>query len=527
MDQEPGAGHHAVTHMAAELLFKSPIASSGGTIGGLHQTEFFHALDKAQHYADRWYGRTSHAAWADPGAQRQHAMASPYKSGIENLHTDRDYVVKELDNAQLAHQHGRADAELKHLGLAVHAIEDSYSEAHAFRDKSAHAGNPDAKIEAFNVFDPLGLSTEGPKSAPVSHVGEGTHDARFDQVPVDKQGDPTLPEHQAAAKAVAETLQKYYEHRDGDRAGAHDVHKETVDRFFQPSDGGVTVNKDYDEHYRHERDERLEIREHYLDSLHHHDGSPTPPPDPAKADPHPQAPGDARPYDKLPSDAGIPGGLGSTSTGWSHFGAGHGSAGHDGHDQRQAGVTHVAGHPDTDVHRADANDKVVPVPYDSGRADARHDDKVAPNGSRLAADHDGPGGPKAAYDSAHTSVPHRDAPDGVQGHAPHGDHDKPATASAQHNGHAGSAQHGAHAAQTAAVSPAYASNTNPHQIVGPTQAPVDSYAVGHDHHSSTQPAGHGVIHPDNAAAAEAAAQATAQQTAMAYAHEMAHQVHVA
>ena len=302
MDQADGAGHHAVTKMAVHQLFGPDEVGASGTIGGYSETQFFQKLDAAQQHQDRIWGPTTHPAWAHPHAQREHAMASPYTTGLDNLHTDRDYVVGELDKAHAAHLAGDSKGEMSHLGAAAHALEDSYSDAHAFRDPSVYAGNPEAKVESFNVFDPAGISTHGPIDAPVSYIGEGTHDARFDVVPIDKDGNPVLPDHQAGAKATAEMLKTYFDARDKDGHSAHAAHMETLDKFFQPSPDGVHVNKTVTEAWKHERDERLDIRHHLEDRFHHQE--------------QPQ------PYDKHPEDAGLPGGVSQARPGPEHAAGG-------------------------------------------------------------------------------------------------------------------------------------------------------------------------------------------------------------
>lgn len=311
MDQAAGAGHHAVTHMAVQELFSAK-ADHHELVHGYTQQGFFGQLDQAQEHQDRWYGPTTHAAWADPHAQMQHAMGSPYMSGAANLNTDRDYIVKELDNAHAAHAAHDTEGEMAHLGAAAHALEDSYSDAHVFRDLSVYSGNEKAHIEAFNVFDPLGLSTHGPVTAPVSHVGEGTHDARFDVVPVDKSGNPILLDHQAAAKAVADMLGTYFDHVDGDAKTARDANLHTVDQFFQPSIHGVEVNAHVTDAWKHERDDRLTIREDQLDTPQHQQQGPPHLPDPQPpAAPSAPVPSSTpvtpnTPSSQPPNDGGLP-----------------------------------------------------------------------------------------------------------------------------------------------------------------------------------------------------------------------------
>lgn len=238
MDQEDHAGHHAVTREAVRELFASGRADASGRIDGLTEEEYFAALDAAQEYQDRWYGPTIDPAWLNPDAQRQHGMADPRHDGLWNLATDRQYVEDELAAAS------RAD-EMRHLGNAVHALEDSYSEAHAWRAESAAHGDPTAPVESFNVFNPL----PSPSMGTWGVLGtEGTHDHRFDAVPVDEAGHLLRGTDQAAAHATAAVLGAYH-----DGTGVHD----TVASFYRASPDGVDVNGKYTAEWAAERDRRL------------------------------------------------------------------------------------------------------------------------------------------------------------------------------------------------------------------------------------------------------------------------------
>jgi hypothetical protein len=259
-------------------------------------------------------GDTWKPYWADPEAQRRHSMADPALSGTENLEAVKGFVTGQLDDAKSAHDalqnfdtldtnrdsflsqeeleqggqqgvlQGRAasylktntgdleelsndewgdendgvtkadlqKAEMRNLGAATHALEDSYSNAHMFRDTSDPA-DPHAPVEAFNVFNPTddetlgaaaggalagaavgsiipGLGTAagaivggiiGGIAGMVAGDDMGTHDKRFDEVPVsgkvpvDAAGIPissnlTRSSDQAAADASAEMLGDYF-----------------------------------------------------------------------------------------------------------------------------------------------------------------------------------------------------------------------------------------------------------------------------------------------------------------------------
>src|SRR5271156_1620222 len=95
-------------------------------------------------------GRRS-ASPASPSAQREHSMADPSKSAEQNLTEIRAWVTGNLYLAHVAHGMGNSALEWKYLGAAVHALEDSYSNAHMFRDPS-NPTDPHAHIEAINNF---------------------------------------------------------------------------------------------------------------------------------------------------------------------------------------------------------------------------------------------------------------------------------------------------------------------------------------------------------------------------------------
>ena len=310
MDQTPGAGHHAVTHMAVHQLFQSGLADDKGLINGKTEQQYFDKLDHWQHHADRIVdahtvlGPTTYPGWFSGSAQREHSMADPHKDGPTNLQIDRDFVVGELDRAHAAHAAGKPDLEMKHLGAALHALEDSYSEAHVWRDAKVYSGDPTAPVQSINVFDPGGLSTHEPLKHP-----EGTHDPEFDKVPVDKDGNAILPAHQAAAKAGAEMLHTYAQTREKDPQTAHAESKATVDKFFQPSPDGVRVNDKLTDAWKHEHDHRLE-QTHKVEADFHNQPSPGQP-----APAQPATPPAAKPEDRPPTDAGVPGGVSQQTQG--------------------------------------------------------------------------------------------------------------------------------------------------------------------------------------------------------------------
>lgn len=270
MDQSKGAGHHAITRQAVHEFFASGrAAGTPPRIDGMTEDEYFRALDAAQEHQDRLVettdvniaghhisvpsgtGPTTHSAWSDGAAQREHGMADPAHTGSWNLDTDRQYVEDQVAAS-------RSGDQMSHLGAAAHALEDSYSEAHAWRTDAANRGDPTAPVQSFNVFDPTpGASHGGVRTGGIVTGIEETHDARFDKVPVDASGNPIHGSDQAAVHATAQMLETAYdtEHQPDAAARTH-VH-DTVQRFYQAAPAGVDVNIGADAAWEAERDRRL------------------------------------------------------------------------------------------------------------------------------------------------------------------------------------------------------------------------------------------------------------------------------
>jgi hypothetical protein len=269
VDQHAGAGHHAITREAVRQFFASGRAV-GGKIDGMTEDEYYHALDAAQEHADRLVettpvtvaghttnvptgsGPTTHNAWTDGAAQREHGMADPHHTGQWNLDTDRQFVEDQVAAS-------RTGDRVAHLGAAAHALEDSYSEAHAFRTHAADSGDPTAAVQSFNVFDPTpGAVHGGVRTGGVVSGLDETHDERFDQVAVDPTTGALIHgTDRAAAAATAQLLEAAYdgEHQP-DAAAAGHVH-DTVGQFYQGAPGGVGVNIAADPAWEAERDRRL------------------------------------------------------------------------------------------------------------------------------------------------------------------------------------------------------------------------------------------------------------------------------
>jgi hypothetical protein len=219
------------------------------------QDQYYRVLDHAQEQQDRVPGPTILPAWVDGKAQREHGLADPHLTGEQNLAIDRNYVEQNLADAR----HGN---EMTHLGDAVHALEDSFSEAHTFRGDAVNRGDPSAPIESLNVFNPLPSPHQHTWGWPFGT--EGTHDARFDHVPVGKNGDLIRGTDIAAAHAVAQALGAYHDHQHENDTSARKAIEATVDRFYKASESGVKVNDVYTDSWAHERDHRLEIHHHEI-----------------------------------------------------------------------------------------------------------------------------------------------------------------------------------------------------------------------------------------------------------------------
>jgi len=244
-DQEIGAGHHAITAAATHRLFE--MANTDGKVLGMTESQFFQAMDHWQGYADRsplggWMEQTPFglgntwepSSW-NPDAQRAHSMADPSQTGDQNLENVRDYIVFNMMQAKEARGQ---EQELECLGAAVHALEDSYSSAHVFRDPQ-NPIDPGAQIIAFNNFSP-GTDAQ-------------THDKVFDKVAVSSDRLIERGTDQAAAVAVAEMLKSYVDNVPNDFSWSQEAFSQTVSPFFRGDDIQVYSNKN-DPAYQAQRD---------------------------------------------------------------------------------------------------------------------------------------------------------------------------------------------------------------------------------------------------------------------------------
>ena len=247
------AGHRAITAQAVKQLFESR-ADAHGFIDGMTQHQYFVALNIAQAHQDRFYGPTWHPAWAHGSAQREHSMADPHVSGLQNLANIRDHIEREFYIA-------KHEGTMTHLGNAIHAVEDSYAEGHAWRGPSTNSGDPTAPIESLNVYNPF----PSPHQGTWGILGtSGTHDNRFENVPVGPNGELLRGTDIAAANASAELLVTFHDNFHKSDATALDAIHGQMDRFYQPSTEGVKVNDVFTDSWAHERDHRLAVHAHEL-----------------------------------------------------------------------------------------------------------------------------------------------------------------------------------------------------------------------------------------------------------------------
>ena len=206
MDQQKGAGHHIITRTAVPRLFE---AEKMKTFLGLDEKAFADALDGAQEYMDRWYGPTILPYWMDEAAQAQHGIADPHLSAAENVARIEGWVEDNTVKAALLASQQKIGDAIKDLGAAVHALEDTYSEAHMWRSLGEHYGVETAAIQQIMVFDPTGFHGGGGFIADLLHIdgaSMGTHDEWFDKVPLDKRGEMVLGDDKAATNAITRLL---------------------------------------------------------------------------------------------------------------------------------------------------------------------------------------------------------------------------------------------------------------------------------------------------------------------------------
>jgi hypothetical protein len=274
-DQEKDRGHHVVTWHAVRQLFEM---NPGGTLLGHNQSDFFHKLDDAQARADgvpfpgitgpvmghfehvkedirsgnASTARPSSGLFGAPDVQREHAIADPKMSAHENVAAIKGFILDQLIAARAAHDAGDSAAEFTHLGRAVHCLEDSYSNAHMFRDPS-NPMDPNSPINAVLNFHPA------------SHTN--THVGTFDSVPT-VPGDPTNAlarlSDQAAAKAIGIVLHTYVSRPDvcgGDSAAIKQAFQRTLDPFFHTSSTVQVLDDKHSAAFQHQ------LGDHYKNEM--------------------------------------------------------------------------------------------------------------------------------------------------------------------------------------------------------------------------------------------------------------------
>lgn len=260
-------GHREITAAAVARLFREH-AGPDGTIRGIREEEYFERLNDGQEYPDRvvaagvvediagtdldvpfvGFGPTTHSAYLNGKAQREHFMADPRLTGEENMAVNTAYLYDELRSARAeggADLTESSDKEMRHLGAAVHALQDSYSGAHAWRDDSVYDGDPTARVQSLHVFTPghaIGLDD-----------GRNTHVDEFDK-PLAESGSA-----RAATEATYRLLAVYEEsYRSGPEQAEREFRR-VLGPMIEPSPAGVVVNLDpEDRHWQAERDRRLE-----------------------------------------------------------------------------------------------------------------------------------------------------------------------------------------------------------------------------------------------------------------------------
>jgi hypothetical protein len=250
-------GHHELTVTAVHRLYDE-LADARDLVRGLARHRYADTLDRAQAHQDRALaaglirnvantgrtvpyagpGPTLHSAYFNPDVQREHFLADPYRCGEDNLRINAEYIIEQLRRAG-----GSATRqEMRRLGAAVHAVQDSYSGAHVWRDHAVYDGDPTAAVRALHVFTP-------------SHLlgwddGRNTHFGAFDQPPA---GSGTA---RAAAEATYRILRAHELGR-RDPGRAETQLRDLVEPLFQPGADGVQVCRVPDRQWRAERDRRL------------------------------------------------------------------------------------------------------------------------------------------------------------------------------------------------------------------------------------------------------------------------------
>ncbi|WP_433020990.1 hypothetical protein [Kribbella sp. CA-294648] len=252
-------GHSEITSAAVSRLY-GHLSGPDGRIMGLSRPEYAKALDKAQAVLDRPYGAglirnfantgltvpyagpgaTVHSAWVNGEVQRAHSMADPRLDGPRNLELIQGYIEEQLRAA-----HASAGDEIKHLGAASHALQDSFSGAHTWREESVYQGDVEAPITTLHVFDPG-------HAIGVNHH-RNTHADEFDK-PL--AGSGTV---RAAVEANYRMLRAYHLNRDKSPEDFRQALRTTMAPMLAPSTAGVQVSVAPTREWAAERDRRVAL----------------------------------------------------------------------------------------------------------------------------------------------------------------------------------------------------------------------------------------------------------------------------
>lgn len=251
------SGHREITYAAVDRLYDD-LAGADGRIRGITRKAYSEALYRAQARQDRALGAglirnfansgrtvpyvgpgpTLHSAYANPEVQREHFLADPYRSGADNLRTNAEYVLDELRAACGA----GGDEQFRHLGAATHALQDSYSGGHAWREDSVYEGDPTAPVRSLHVFTPWYLV--GVADA------RNTHSDEFDFPPV----------RSGSSRAAVEATRRMLEaHEQGVRGAPEQALQAALAPLMRPTATGVTVSLGRTSHWQAERDRRAAL----------------------------------------------------------------------------------------------------------------------------------------------------------------------------------------------------------------------------------------------------------------------------
>jgi hypothetical protein len=256
-------GHRDITYAAVARLYQV-LSCPDDTIHGVPQKVYSDALDLAQAYQDRPIGAglienhagtgesypyvgpgpTTHSAYRNPNVQREHFMADPYRKGPDNLRTNSGYILEQL---AAAHRSASAEDEITYLGAAAHALQDSYSGAHAWREESVYEGEVTAPVQSLHVFTPghaVGIDD-----------GKNTHADEFDRPPTESGS------ARAAVEATYLMLRCYELNRDNPPEEAAHARRAVMEPMLRPSAQGVTVSLHPDREWAAERDRRLALEQ--------------------------------------------------------------------------------------------------------------------------------------------------------------------------------------------------------------------------------------------------------------------------